>query len=225
MRRIGGVFGRNPFSPLYEHLCKAADCLRLTADMMAAFVSAEFERADKLAEEVHQSEGAADLVKNEIKRSLPVSFLRAAARTEILIALEEQDDMADACRDVATFVSMRASAFPPKVCERLKELTDAVSGAFNALEDFSRRLSARRGTPVNRRELRALNDMLDALHEREFEVCKARERVLKTLFRHEADIDPVTIVIGIELAKELAEVAHAAENAGDSLRRLIDLKH
>jgi len=225
MKRIGGLLGRNPFGPLYEHLCKVSDCVELLGGMMAAFVSGESEKASKLAGEVHESEGSADVVKNEIKRNLPVSFFRSAARTEILIALGEQDDIADACRDVATLISMRTTSFPGKVPAHVTEMTGAVLAAVEVLRKFSRRLSAKRGSPFSRREIAALNDLVDLLHQKEFEVFQAKERGLKALFEHEGDIDPVSLIVGMELLERLHAVPKASENAGDRLRRLVDLKH
>ncbi len=107
MSIISKLFGKSPFEPLYQHMCKVKKCVDLIQPLMQAFVDEDFKEVTKITRQIFKAEHEADLMKKEIRITLPKGIFLPVARGDILRFLKEQDHIADATEDLAGLLAMR----------------------------------------------------------------------------------------------------------------------
>jgi predicted phosphate transport protein (TIGR00153 family) len=77
------LFAKSPFLPLQSHMEKVAACVQKIEELFEAYYDKDYEKMEKISQELSQLEHAADLTKNEIRNHLPagnIIFTRYACR-------------------------------------------------------------------------------------------------------------------------------------------------
>jgi len=221
MRRIGGIFGRSAYGPLYEHALKVQDCLQLVVPLMRAFISVNYEEIGRLAQQVHERESSADRIKNEIRRKLSHSFLHSVERSEILLTLKAQDDVSDSCEDVAQLLEIRRTHVPERLAGVALELAEQAVEAGFALVEIDHRLPGLEEASFPEEGIRQLNDQLNSLHLKEYEANLIEQKALREVIAAESQLDPVSVMFLVQIVQQLGAIADAAENAADCIERMI----
>ena len=62
------------------------------------------------------------------------------------------------------------------------------------------------------------------LHVADHEASQLEEKLRVTLFEHEQEVDPVTIVILLDIFRKVGQIAGTAENVSDALRSWIETR-
>jgi len=105
-------FAEAPFGPLGEHMAQVKDCVGLVQPMFACVRDQDFDKLKEISSQVFKSEHKADVIKDEIRRSMPRMFSLPIYRGDLLSYLKLQDDMADAVEDVAVVLTIKNLALP-----------------------------------------------------------------------------------------------------------------
>jgi len=219
---IGGLFGRNPFGPIHEHLLKVQQC---THDMQTLIARlSEGEDVASLGKGIRRLEEEADRIKNEIRRRVTSSIWRAVERAEVLGLLGKEDDIADGAAHIARLLEVRPTPCPAPLADVLRRWIDCIVQRTDALLDVigSARdgFDATSGRDVSRDLARAI----DELQKPEQPADSLHQDLLERLFALEKDLDPVTIVVYLEISKALQTMTGATTNAAEALQRLIRVK-
>ncbi len=221
MRRIGGIFGRQPFGPIYEHMVKVGDCVNLLRPLLDAVIDKDYDNARSIVKHMDELEGAADHIKNDIREHLSHSLFSASERGDIVIHLKVQDDIADACQDFAQSVSIRRTEIPEELAGLFQELTDGVCDAVDLLITASRRLRKVAESSFDKSRVEETRKQMKAVRLGEYEVEKKGRVILQRMFEIEDKLKPVTLHFLMTFVDELSHVANEAENTADSIIRMV----
>ena len=222
MRRIGGIFGRRAFGPLYEHMLKVADCVRALKPVMDSFLAGDHEEVERLGRRVSELEHEADRIKGEIRNHLSGSIFGSAHRSDTLMALKLADNVADAAQKVAKLLMRRDTREVEGLKPHVTRLVDKVTEAADKLLDVIHMLHDAEETLVG--GTKGVLDALDAVRADEFEADRREDELQRAIYAAEGEMDPVTVFVLIEMTKALGRIADAAENTADCITRMVDAK-
>ncbi len=225
MSIISKLFGKSPFEPLYQHMCKVKECVDMVRPLMDALVNDDYERIKELAEEIFKAEHKADLVKKEIRMRLHKGVFLPVARGDILRFLKEQDNIADSAEDVAVLLSMRKMIFPQGLKKELQELVDKVMEAFDVAMQVSGEIKILDATSFGGAEAHKVIDMIEQIKVKEWEADKLQMKAGQKVFLLEKELDPVSVMMWMLILKELGALANHAENSGDQLMTMLHDSH
>src|SRR5580704_14962761 len=101
------LFSKPPFDYLQLHMDKVTACLAQLGELFQALEQLTPDELEKISEKVSEYEHEADLIKNDIRVSLPKNFLLPIDRTSFLEILHLQDDLADTAEDIASLLTLK----------------------------------------------------------------------------------------------------------------------
>jgi len=220
-RKIGGPFGRSAFGPLYEHMVQVVKTTRLLREVARKFVAGDHPGVRSLAKRIDKEEGIADEVKEEIRRQLSHSIFSAVERSDTLLLLGLQDDVADHANDTAKLLSVRETPLSECLHTSFVDFTQAVVHTTEVLLAHTQALHQLVESAHGRAELHQQLEQLGQFREAQFRASQEHRRFLEGLFTAEGEMDPVTVVILMHIANRLELVAQAAENTAECLERMI----
>ncbi len=215
MRTIGGFFGRSMFTPVLEHLSKGVDCMESLRELVKRMMEENFDELKRISQRIAKLEHDADIIKEEIRDSFSKSIFSAVSRSDMLTLIKTQDKISDECEDLAKLMSIRETRFPGELKDIFLELTDKVHDTVMTLKSVEEAID---GGQV---DVDKVEEMIKAIHAKEWEVDQIQLKFTKTLFSMEKQIDPVTLFVLKDLCRMIGKIANSAENVGDCIRRII----
>lgn len=221
MSIINKLFGKSPFEPLYQHMCKVKKCVDLIQPLMHAFIDEDFDKITEITKLIFKAEHEADLMKKEIRINLPKGIFLPVARGDILRFLKEQDNIADATEDLAALLAMRRMKIPTELKDELQNLVDEVIEAFNLTMKVSSEIKLLAETSFGGAEAHKVMEMIEEIKIKEWEADKAQMRAAQKMFSLEDQLDPVSVMMWMNIFRELGNLANHAENTGDQLRIML----
>lgn len=221
MSIISKLFGKSPFEPLYQHMCRVKKCVDLIKPLMQAFFDEDFEKVTEITKKIFKAEHEADLMKKEIRINLPKGIFLPVARGDILRFLKEQDNIADATEDLAVLLAMRRMKVPTELKEELHSLVDDVIEAFDLTMKVSSEIKILAETSFGGAEAHKVMEMIEKIKIKEWEADKAQMRAAQKMFSLEDQLDPVSVMMWMNIFRELGNLANHAENTGDQLRIML----
>lgn len=221
MSIISKLFGKSPFEPLYQHMCKVKECVDLLRPLMEALLNGENKKIKEYAKKIFKAEHNADLVKKEIRNSLPKSVFLPVARGDLLRFLKEQDNIADSTEDLAVLLSMREMFVPEDFKKELRDLVDRVMETLGLAMQVSSEIKLLAETSFGGAEAHKVMDLIEQVKTKEWEADKAQMIVVQKMFSIEKDLDPVSVMMWMHIFRELGAVANHSENTGDLLRMML----
>lgn len=231
MRRIGGLFGRSPYGPLYELMVQVQRCADELPSLMQAMAQADKGTVEDAVARIHGLEHEADEIKGEIRDRLSKSLFTSVERSEVLLLVGCIDSIADDCEKAAKLVSVRKTPVPEGVASALVGLAGKGREAAAMLLDVLGKLRDVIEGSSDRSEAEVVLSGIRDLGRHEFDVEEAEIGLLREIFKLEAPaegpgpagekLSPVDLIILMRVVNQVAAVARQAENAGDTLRRLV----
>jgi len=221
MSIISKLFGKSPFEPLYQHMLKVKACVDLVRPLMDAFLKGEEAKVKDVAKKIFKAEHDADMVKKDIRSSLPKSIFLPVARGDILRFLKEQDNIADSAEDLAALLILRKTTVPEELKEKLKSFVDKVLETYEVAMTVSSEIKLLAETSFGGEEAHKVMELIEQLKVKEWEADKAQMIAAKKMFSIEKKLDPVSVMMWMHIFKELGTLANHAENAGDQMRLML----
>jgi hypothetical protein len=221
MSIISKLFGKSPFEPLYQHMLKVKECVDLVGPLIDALLAGDRKKLEETAEKIFKAEHDSDLVKKEIRNNLPKGIFLPVDRGDILSFLKEQDKIADSAEDLAVLVTLRKMKVPKELKKELKDLVDKVLLTGETAMAVSSEIKILAETSFGGSEAQKVMDIVEQLKIEEHEADKAQMKLAKKLFSIEKKLDPVSVVMWMQIFRELGMLANHAENVGDRLRMML----
>jgi len=221
MSIISKLFGKSPFEPLYQHMLKVKACVDLVRPLMDAFLKGNEEKVKEVAKKIFKAEHDADIVKKDIRSSLPKSIFLPVARGDILRFLKEQDHIADSAEDLAALLILRKTTVPEELKKELKDFVDKVLETYEAAMTVSSEIKLLAETSFGGEEAHKVMELIEQLKLKEWEADKAQMTAAKKMFSIEKKLEPVSVMMWMRIFGELGTLANHAENAGDQMRLML----
>jgi hypothetical protein len=142
-------------------------------------------------------------------------------RRDLLEVLQMQDSIADTAQDIAGLLVERPMELPEYMQEATfalaKRCVDVCDKSAEIIEELDELLATGfRGPEASRVE-----EMVGVLNKIEDETDELGIELSRRLFKHEAEMNPVSVMMWYQLIQWIGDLADYAEKVGDRLRLLI----
>jgi predicted phosphate transport protein (TIGR00153 family) len=221
MRSFVSLFGKSPFGPLSQHAERVCETVSLIDPLFESFLQGQREETRKLYEQISKLEHKADIIKNDIRDHLPKSLLMPVDRGDVLLFLKEQDRLADRAEDLGVILTMRATPAPETLRPSVRALVAAVLEAANEWFGVAAGLPELEDASFADPEVARVMQQIKRISDLEWEADKRQAEAGTTLFEHERELDPVSVVVWMRIHRVLGSVADHAENTADLLRVML----
>ena len=218
------LFGRSPFVPLQLHLDKVGDCVEAVFALLERIREGDVSNVDETAREISKLEHKADLVKNDIRNSLPRGLFLAIDRSQLLEILGLQDSIADKAEDIGILMSLRSAKMLDSLVEPFGEYIKGNKDAFHKARDVMRELDALIESGFGGVEATRVVEMVDAVAEAEHNCDIMQRKLMKQVLDHEDELSVGNFFVWQRLLHEIAGISNYSEKLANRIRMLLTLK-
>ncbi|MBC8201977.1 MAG: TIGR00153 family protein [Planctomycetes bacterium] len=218
------LFGRSPFVPLQLHLDKISDCVEASVTLLERIRSGDTSNIGEEARAVSKLEHKADLVKNDIRNSLPRGLFMAIDRGQLLEILSLQDSIADKGEDIAVLMSIRPVKILGDLSEPLKEYIEGNLKAFHNVKEVMRELDTLIESGFGGKEANKVDAMVEGVAVAEHECDIMQRKLMKSVLEHESELSVGDFFIWQQLLRDIAGISNYSEKLANRIRMLLTLK-
>lgn len=221
MSIITDLFRESPFEPLRYQMKTVMECVSFVRPMFAAVRDRKYDELQALAKKIFKIEHEADIIKDEIRQTIPKRFFLPVYRGDLLGYVKLQDDMADSVEDIAVLLTIKNLVLPSTLVDPTFEYVAKVEEVCHqtcAIADFLPTLVE--GDMVGDEAERALSMIAD-VDKAEWEADRLQYTLSQKLFALEDELKATDILLWFRVFGELGQLANFAEKTGDRLRRML----
>lgn len=221
MRSILSLFSKSPFRPLVSHIEKVRACVDQLKPLFAALEGHDYQAVMDISEVIIKFEHEADMIKDQIRQSLPQSVFLPVDKRDFMHLLSAQDDMADAVEDLAVLLRIKNLETPDQIKEPLNDLVDHVINTANQGCDLICELDTLLEASFGGAEAEKVEKGASALGTAEWEADRKQFLLAQRLYSLDDQIKVADLLLWTEVVKNLGAVADKAEKIGKILRLFI----
>lgn len=221
MSMIRDLFKDSPFEPLRYHMKSVMECVVFVRPMFEAVRDVQFDALQDLAKKVFKAEHRADLIKDDIRGTIPKRFFLPVYRGDLLGYVKLQDDMADSVEDLAVLLTIKQLPLPKVLVELTFEYVAKVEQVCQESYELSEYLPTLvEGDMIGTEAENALRMVAD-VEKREWESDRLQYTLSQNLFALEDDLRATDIFLWFRIFGELGQLANFAEKTADRVRRML----
>ena len=218
---FAGLFGRSPFKPMQEHMRTVKKCSAQVTKLFEALCDGDQKKVETIKDRIFELENEADKIKNELRSHLPKSLFMPVDRRDLLEVLDLQDNIADTAQDIAGLVVARKMDVAEGMRQPLMNLVRRCVDACDQASRIIERLDELVETGFRGPESDSVIEMVEQLNNIESDTDQMGLELAQSLFAHEDDMNPVSVVFWHDLILMIGELADYAEKVGNRLRLLL----
>ena len=215
------IFWPSPLASIQTHMGVVLECAREVKPLIKALAWDDQAGVNQAKERIFELESKADRLKNNLRAHLPKGLMLPVNRGDILEVLHLQDSIANTAQDIAELLVERKMSIPPFMYDPLIALT---SHCIETCEQASRvigELDELLALGFRGREVEKVNAMLVELNELEHETDDLGMALCKSLFEHEDELKPVSVIMWYRLIEWIGNLADYADKVGNHLLLMI----
>ena len=218
---IRDLFKDSPFEPLRYHMKSVMECVVFVRPMFEAVRDVQFDVLQDLAKKVFKAEHRADIIKDDIRGTIPKRFFLPVYRGDLLGYVKLQDDMADSVEDLAVLLTIKQLPLPKVLVELTFEYVAKVEQVCQESYELSEYLPTLvEGDMIGTEAENALRMVAD-VEKREWESDRLQYTLSQDLFALEDDLRATDIFLWFRIFGELGQLANFAEKTADRVRRML----
>ncbi|MCD6129669.1 MAG: TIGR00153 family protein [Deltaproteobacteria bacterium] len=219
--KIFDIFRKSPFQSLQEMMNSGNECVKLIPAIFDAFLSGKEKEVQRLAKEISDKEYETDIIKNEIRSSLPNSIFMSVARGDVLEIITSIDAIADAAEDVGVLLSFKMVKIPSELVEKVKYFVEKVTDVANLSKTVVDELETLRESSFAGPETKHITELLDKLNEEEHKTDKLGYEITKIILNTSEKFSFADLWLWLKIIQATSDVANAAEKLGNRIRLII----
>jgi uncharacterized protein len=224
MRSILNLFGRSPFVSLQSHMDSVARCVSCLPAVFEALEQKDYEKLEKLAQEISRLEHNADLIKNDIRNHLPKSLFLPIDRGYLLEMLSIQDRIADSVEDIAVLLTLKPLELLPIFKEEFKLLVHKNIETFQEVHLIIKELPELVESSFGGMEAQTVRKMVEKVGTYEHEADLIQRKLLKKIFEAEDQLNYITFHQWQRLFDGVTSISNLAENLANRVRMTLELE-
>lgn len=224
MRSIAKVFGRSPFVPLQTHMEKVAECVGLVPGILAAYFEGRSPLVAELADQLSTLEHEADVIKDDIRNSLPRGLFLPVDRGHLLTILLHQDALANLAENVGVLLTLKQAATYPGLRELIEGFAGKCIEAFEQARLIIGELDELLETGFGGAEATKVKEMIDRVSRLEFEADRMQHDVVKGLLSHEEELSYGDFFLWARVSRQIGHLADRSDNLAAAVRRAIETR-
>jgi hypothetical protein len=218
---LAKLLKRSPFKAMQQHMRVVLKCVHCIPGLFEALIAGDQAGVKSAKEAIFKWENEADDVKNDLRAHLPTSLFMPVDRRDILEILQEQDSIADTAQDIAGLLIERPMEVPEPLQAPVRTLVARCVATCEQSALIIEELDELLETGFRGRQVDRVESMLDELGKIEDETDDLGLELTRTLFRHEEQMSPVSVMLWYRLIEWIGDLADHAEKVGNRLRLLI----
>ena len=224
MRTIAKLFGQSPFVPLQSHMEKVAQCVKQTPDLLEAYFKGDASTVEQISKKISKQEHDADLVKQDIRNSLPRGLFMPVDRANFLRILSVQDDLADKAENIGVILGFKQAAAPDSFKKSLSAFMEKNLEAFDGVRDVVGQLDELLETGFGGVEAEKVQDMVGKVALLEHEADLLQREVLRELLKHELEMTHGDFWLWTRVIQQLSQISDLSENLANLIRATLEFK-
>ncbi|MDH3667166.1 MAG: TIGR00153 family protein [Paracoccaceae bacterium] len=215
------LFGKSPFKPMQEHMRTVKKCAAQVTKLFEALCEGDQEKIGAIKDRIFELESEADDIKNELRAHLPKSLFMPVDRRDLLELLDLQDSIADTAQDIAGLLFERKMEVLDGMEQPLMNLVRRCVEACNQASRIIECLDELVETGFRGRDSDTVIEMVEQLNKIESDTDQMGIELARSLFIHEDQMKPVSVVFWYDLITMIGDLADYAEKVGNRLRLLL----
>jgi predicted phosphate transport protein (TIGR00153 family) len=224
MRTIAKVFGRSPFVPLQMHMEKVAECVDGIPEILDAYKRKDSKTVESLSKKISQLEHDADVIKHDIRNSLPRGMFMPVDRANLLRILNTQDGIANRAENIAVLLTFKQAGtfkgFEDTFDAFVTQCLDAFTLARKILDQLDELLE----TGFGGIEAQTAMELVDMVAQKEYETDVGQRELVRELLAHEDDISYGDFFLWTRIIRQVASVADQSEKLATAIRMTLESK-
>jgi len=196
-------------------------CVENIPSLFEALAAGDHAQIEALKARIDSVEAEADTIKNKLREHLPRGLFLPVDRRDLLEVLDMQDSIADVAQDIAGLLYERRMEVPPPIADALQPFVhkclEVCHQSFLIINELDELLEVGFGG----READKVEEMVHHLNLMEDETDELEQALTRTLFEHEDEMKPVSVMFWYRLIEWIGDLADYAEKVGNRLRLLI----
>ena len=221
MSLIQDLFRESPFEPLRYHMKSVMDCVGFVKPLFEAVRDGKYEELQGLANKVFKAEHEADIIKADIRQTIPKRFFLPVYRGDLLGYVKLQDDMADAVEDLAVLLTIKPLVLPGALVDPTFEYVAKIEEVCRRSLDITDYLPTLVEGDMVGTEVEHALKMVSELERTEWQADRLQYTLSQSLFALEDEMKPTDVFLWFRIFGELGQLADFAEKTGDRLRRML----
>lgn len=218
------LFTRAPFDYLQLHMEKVIACMVKLKEIFALLETGEGEKIQPIAEKVSEFEHEADLIKNDIRTSLPNSFLFPVDKSNFLEILSLQDSIADSAEDIAGYLMIKELKIFEEIREDFQKYVEKIFEATWDVKEIvfnlDQLLEASFGGPI----AETTRAQIEQVAFKEHQADLIKQRLIKRIFQRSEQLKTADFFLWIRLVEEMGVLVHFAEKLALRIGMIVDFK-
>ncbi len=196
-------------------------CVDEIPQLFEAVTNEDIDKVAEIKDRIFQKEAEADKIKNELRQHLPRTTFLPVGRRDLLDVLDMQDSIADVAQDIAGLLFERSMQVPQPLMDSLMPFVNKCIEVCHHSGKIIEELDELLETGFRGREASTVDYMIEELNRLEDDSDNLGVELARTLFKHEDDLKPVSVVFWYRLIDWIGDLADYAEKVGNRLRLLI----
>lgn len=197
------------------------DCVAFVRPMFDAVRERNYDQLQELARKVFKAEHKADIIKDEIRQSIPKRFFLPIYRGDLLGYLKLQDDMADSVEDLAVLLTLKKLTLLEPLIEPVYEYLGKVLDVCRQTQSIADYLPTLVEGDMAGEEAEQALKMVADVEQAEWEADRLQYTLSQKLFTLEDEMKATDIFLWSRVFGELGQLANFAEKSGDRIRRML----
>ena len=218
---ISNLFGKSPIRPLQEHMQLVVACASQLEPFFEAVLVDDWKGASDIFDKIADDENRADELKKQFRLNMPKSLFMPMSRGDLLGILAQQDNIANATKDICGIVLGREMDIPSVLqsdfIAYVKSAIETCEKALKAIDELDELLE----TGFTGQEVKFVKKLIRDLDSQEQKVDKRERKLRHRLFKIEAEIPPVHVMFLYNVIDNIGGVADTAEQVGNQLELLL----
>jgi predicted phosphate transport protein (TIGR00153 family) len=206
---------------MQEHMRTVKKCAAQVTKLFQALCDGDQQKVEEIKDRIFELENEADAIKNELRARLPKSLFMPVDRRDLLEVLDLQDNIADTAQDIAGLLVERKMEVMEGMHEPLLNLVRRCVDACNQAARIIERLDELVETGFRGPDSDSVIEMVDQLNKIESDTDQMGLELTRSLFAHEDNMKPVSVVFWYDLITMIGNLADYAERVGNRLRLLL----
>ncbi len=212
---------RSPINKLQEHMRVVCKCTSEIVPLFKASFAGDRDAVQAHRDAINRCESEADFIKNELRMHLPKSLFLSVGRNDVLQVVQTQDSIADVIQDIAGLMVAREMSLPEFMQAPVLELIAHCVKACDQSALIIEELDELQAVGFQGHEASVVEDMVSELSRIESETDAMGSSLAHTLFAHEEQLGPVSVLLWHQLLRSIGNIADYAENVGDRVLLLV----
>ncbi len=224
MRNIISVFGRSPFVPLQMHMEKVVECVGQVPIILEAYRQEDTETVDSLADKTSKLEHEADLIKHDIRNSLPRGLFMPVDRSKLLKILSLQDGIANRAENMAVLLTFKQAKSFDGFDTAFDIFMDNCLETFNLSRNIIDLLDELLESGFGGQQANKVHELIDKVALKEHEADVSQRELVRLLLAHEDSISYGDFFLWTRVIQQVSGIADRSDNLAATVRNTLESK-